>query len=330
MQPVYLTGHSRPVNQVLHNFDGDLLFTCSDDGTVCMYETSQLVRIGVFHVKEAVRSIDITKDSKYLIVAATTVGIQIYDVATGKRLASVQVPGVNSKISILNYGESQVLCLYEFDKKSYIRIFNLHDCLTQTTPPVVHEVSTTQDVTFTNVVWGPKNESLIVCTNRGLVMSYDIGLGAFIKEETVHRGEILSLCLTYDYTMLMTGSKDGFAKLLHPETFKTIREFHYGKPVRSATISPLFDNDKHQKFHMITAGGQDAKDVTTTDAAAGGFEMKLFSIIMGEKLAEIGGHFGPVHTTSFSPDGYAFASGAEDGYVHYHRFPPEYFSKKFE
>jgi WD40 repeat protein len=39
MQPVYLTGHSRPVNQVLHNQDGDLLFTCSDDGTVCVYET---------------------------------------------------------------------------------------------------------------------------------------------------------------------------------------------------------------------------------------------------------------------------------------------------
>jgi sugar lactone lactonase YvrE len=32
----------------------------------------------------------------------------------------------------------------------------------------------------------------------------------------------------------------------------------------------------------------------------------------------------------FSPDGFAFASGAEDGYVHYHRLPPEYFSKRFE
>jgi hypothetical protein len=44
--------------------------------------------------------------------------------------------------------------------------------------------------------------------------------------------------------MLMTGSKDGYAKLIHPETFKTIREFYYGKPCRSATISPLFDSDK--------------------------------------------------------------------------------------
>ena len=80
----------------------------------------------------------------------------------------------------------------------------------------------------------------------------------------------------------------------------------------------------------MLAGGQDAKDVTTTGADAGGFEMKLMNIIFNEKLAGIEGHFGPVHSTSFSPDGFSFASGAEDGYVHYHRFPPEYFTKKFE
>jgi len=81
---------------------------------------------------------------------------------------------------------------------------------------------------------------------------------------------------------------------------------------------------------VLLGGGQDAKDVTTTGQIAGGFDMKLMSVIYGDKLATIGGHFGPVHSVSFSPDGYAFASGAEDGFVHYHRMPPEYFSKKFE
>jgi hypothetical protein len=76
-----------------------------------------------------------------------------------------------------------------------------------------------------------------------------------VNEVSVHKGEILSLHLTYDYTMLTTGSNDGYAKLVHPETFKTVREFHYGKPVRAATISPLFDSDKYQKFHIILAGG---------------------------------------------------------------------------
>ena len=81
---------------------------------------------------------------------------------------------------------------------------------------------------------------------------------------------------------------------------------------------------------MICAGGQDAKDVTTTGADQGGFEMKMYNIIFGDKLVEITGHFGPVHSTSFSPDGFAFASGAEEGYVHDHRMPAEYFTKKLE
>ena len=106
MQPVFLTGHSRPVNQVKFNQDGDLLFTCSDDGTVCMYETFQLVRVGVFKVNEAVRSLDLTKDSKYMIAAATTVGLQFYDISNGRRLCEVKVPGVNSKMVALNYGDS--------------------------------------------------------------------------------------------------------------------------------------------------------------------------------------------------------------------------------
>lgn len=79
--------------------------------------------------------------------------------------------------------------------------------------------------------------------------------------------------------MLMTCSKDGNAKLLHPETFEEIRNFAYRKPVRGVAISPLFDDHEHQKFHMIAAGGQDARDVAMTGIEEGGFEIKLFSII---------------------------------------------------
>lgn len=81
---------------------------------------------------------------------------------------------------------------------------------------------------------------------------------------------------------------------------------------------------------MLLAGGQDAKKVTVTGSGEGGFVIKLMSIIFNEQLAEITGHFGTVHTLSFSTDGFQFASGSEDGYVHVHKFPPEYFQKKFE
>lgn len=137
--------------------------------------------------------------------------------------------------------------------------------------------------------------------------------------------------MSHDFTMLYSASRDGNAKLLHPETFEVVRNYRFGgKPCRTVAVSPLFDSHEFQKFHILMAGGQDARDVALTDEGAGGFEIRLFSAIFTEELAQIHGHFGPVHTVDFSPDGFAFASGGEDGYVHYHRFPPEYFTNDFE
>lgn len=130
--------------------------------------------------------------------------------------------------------------------------------------------------------------------------------------------------------MLITCSKDGTAKLLHPKTLDVVRVYEFTKPCRAASISPFFDSPDMQKFHVLLAGGQDARDVTTTLAKEGGFEIRLMSIIYNEQLGEIAGHFGTVHTLAFSPDGFSFASGSEDGYVHFHKLLPEYFTKKFE
>ena len=130
--------------------------------------------------------------------------------------------------------------------------------------------------------------------------------------------------------MLFSCSNDGFCKLLHPETFEEIRSFMFEFPCRDVCLNPTYDSKDNQKFHIILCGGQDAKDVTTTAAQKGGFEMKMYNIIHNELLATIKGHFGTVHTVAYSPDGSSFVSGSEDGYVHYHRMLPEYFTKKFE
>lgn len=130
--------------------------------------------------------------------------------------------------------------------------------------------------------------------------------------------------------MLFSSSKDGNCKLLHPETFEEVRKITSPVPLRCCEMSPLYASDENQKFHVLTCGGQDAKDVTTTGQAAGGFEIQLYNIMYSEFLASIKGHFGTVHTVCWHPDGMSFASGSEDGYVHYHRMLPEYFTKKFE
>jgi translation initiation factor 3 subunit I len=60
-------------------------------------------------------------------------------------------------------------------------------------------------------------------------------------------------------------------------------------PINHAAISPLFD-------HVMTGGGQDARDVTTTSARQGKFMVRFFHTIYQEEFGRVKGHFGPVNT----------------------------------
>ena len=105
MQPIYLTGHSRPVEKVLFNFDGDRLFTCSLDSSVCMYDTVTLERLGLFQIEDSCKSIDVTKDSKYLLATATTKGVKIFDCSNGDLIAELKIPGIKTNQVELSYSD---------------------------------------------------------------------------------------------------------------------------------------------------------------------------------------------------------------------------------
>lgn len=55
-------------------------------------------------------------------------------------------------------------------------------------------------------------------------------------------------------------------------------------------------------FSVFVCGGED-------------FKIYKFDFLTGNEIESFKGHFGPVHTVSFSPDGELYASGSEDGTV---------------
>ena len=288
----------------------------------------------MFDVGSACTSIDVTKDSKYLLATAVE-GVIVFNVKDGSRAAAINVPG-NRKMQLgLSFGDKQFFLIYMDKRMTMIRIYDLATVLSggfiDNTPKPLKEIIALNQQEFTTAVWGPLNKTLYVGTKTGKVQIIDTASGTPLKDTQIHESEIYGLTMSHDFTMLFTACRTGHSKLLHPETFEEVREYNYGgKPCRTVAVSPLHDSHEYQKFHMIMGGGQDARDVAMTDGAAGGFEMRLNSIIFSEQLAEVHGHFGPVNSIDFSPDGFAFASGGEDGYVHYHRFPPEYFTNDFE
>lgn len=71
-------------------------------------------------------------------------------------------------------------------------------------------------------------------------------------------------------------------------------------------------------------------EVTTTATKSGKFEARFFHLIFEEEFARVKGHFGPIQSVAFHPDGKSFSSGGEDGYVRIQSFDPEYFEFKID
>lgn len=89
---------------MVHNQDGDLLFSCSDDGKVAMYDTFQCVRTGQFDVQSACNSIDVTKDSKY-VLATSESGIIVFNTKDGSKVAEFSIPGYRKMQVTLAFGD---------------------------------------------------------------------------------------------------------------------------------------------------------------------------------------------------------------------------------
>lgn len=148
-------------------------------------------------------------------------------------------------------------------------------------------------------------------------------MGKEITSAKDHTLQIQDMQLTRDGTMFVTASKDATAKLFDTDTLDCLKTYKTERPVNSAAVSPIFD-------HVVLGGGQEAMDVTTTSTRSGKFDSRFFHLIYEEEFARLKGHFGPINSLAFHPDGKSYASGGEDGFVRIQSFDPSYFDLVFE
>ena len=50
-------------------------------------------------------------------------------------------------------------------------------------------------------------------------------------------------------------------------------------------------------------GGQEAMDVTTTSTKVGKFDARFFDLAFEEEFGRVKGHFGPINSLAFHPNG---------------------------
>jgi len=204
---------------------------------------------------------------------------------------------------------------------SCLFVYNIADDLEKQEAEPRRELSSPEAGKIFSAEWGSLNQYIVTANADGTVRKWVVERGEEEQKVQAHTKEVRCIQFSPDKTMFATASADKSAKLFDARTFKLIKTYKSDRPLNSVSISPLWT-------HVIVGGGQDTMNVTVTSSKVGHFQVDFFHMVYQEYMGAVRGHFGPVNTLSFSPDGKGYASGGEDGYVRLLHFDKDYFNPK--
>ena len=341
MKPIILQGHSRPIKDIKFNTDGDIIFTASTDRLINLWSSETGERIGKFNHSAAINNITLTQDSKILISGDNTGISYFWEINTGKLLKKIETEPYYSVRSLdLSCGDKMLSISFggrNKDSESYINVYSLDDIL---------KADTNKDFNIKNILplkeiksitskyitckWININRNLVCTKDDGKIVLIDYDSTEILKENKIHSEIIMDMDISKKEEIIVTASKDGKSHILNTDSLEIINTLYPKDPRRnlnSCKISPLFSlgDENEERFDVLIAGGQESRDVTTTHAKKGGFELLFYNIMHGKELGAVQGHFGPVNTVAFSPNGRVIASGAEDATVRVMKLDDDYF-----
>eukprot|EP00890_Picochlorum_soloecismus_P003875 jgi/Picsp_1/4489/NSC_06710-R1_tgf-beta receptor-interacting protein 1 len=302
MRPYILQGHTRPLNQVSFTREGDFLITCGKDSNVNLWWADNGEH-----------------DTSMLMTGAGDSTARLWDIASGEELYKFQFHEPCRAVKF-NIGDTMAAISSDpfMNSVSCIRLVKIADDLADQTDEVITKFTGPRG-RITRVHWTDLNRTLISASEDGCVRRWDVETGKVLQEAQLHKQTIGDLQMSVDGTHCITASVDQSAKIIDTQNLEVLKTFTSQVPVNSAALSPTHD-------HVLIGGGQEASKVTTTADKAGHFEARFFHKIYKDEFANVRGHFGPINAVAFSPDGTAFASGGEEGYVRLHHFDADYFT----
>ncbi|KAF8820848.1 putative eukaryotic initiation factor-3, delta subunit [Cardiosporidium cionae] len=331
MRPFYLLGHERPLTSVVFNRDGDLLFSAGKDACLSVWWTNRGELAGTYPCgKGVVSNAECSLDSRMLIASSLDQKVLIFDVETGavrnelnlsgpcKYVEWCRKPGAQSKFALVHDSFSQ--------NEKGIEVYDY-----SSSDPILLWAQDKYTSRCTRVHWGPFDEAIISCHEDGNIMIWDAYTGEFLREFSAHSENITSASLSDDRALMLSCSSDGSAKLWDTINFNVLKSYKTDRPLNACDISPSYNKkDDSRRCHVLLGGGQKAEDVTSTAATEGKFQALIYHMVRAEELGSCRGHFGPINSLQWMPDGGGYASGGEDGYVRIYKFDDVYFTDKFK
>lgn len=334
MIPILLQSHTRPLTDAIYNNDGDLLFTAAKDKTPSVWFAHNGERLGSLNGHEgAVWSLAVSSDSRTLLSGSADNTVRIWDVETGKTKHVIETKTSAKCVSFrellgksittgneflfltdATMGQRSALHFCDLRAKEPVR---MTEWVAKATEYFGEDKGVNEKSKPTTLLWA--EETIITGHEDGRLVRWDAKTQNITSAALGHHSEtIRDMQWSRDRTYLITASKDTTARLFSFD-LRPLKTYKTERPVNSASISPL-------RNEVLVAGGQEAIEVTTTGSRAGQFEARLFDQILEIEIGRIKGHFGPINTLTYSPDGRGYVSGGEDGYIRLHVFDPDYYA----
>ncbi|CAI4226131.1 unnamed protein product [Auanema sp. JU1783] len=328
MRPLSLKGHDRALTRVRFNREGDLLFTAAKNKSPCVWFTENGERIGTYDGHNGVVwDLDVSYDSTRMGTASGDNSIKIWDCETGSNLHTINIPTPGKAVNLSYSGNLVAYATMKMTKNlSVLAILDTRDPQQMTTGVESPLFSAQSEQSATCCIFNSLDDKVTVgYDNTGRLLQYDLRKDdePIASNESVHRQGITDMQLSPDGTFIITSSRDKTAALLDVNTLEHLKTYRSERPVNSACISPIRD-------HICLGGGEDAMMVTQTAVSAGHFEAKLYHLVFEEEFARFKGHFGPINTMAWHPDGTTLVTGGEDGYVRVQTFDDDYLEFKYD
>ncbi|KAJ7885555.1 WD40-repeat-containing domain protein [Mycena olivaceomarginata] len=268
-----LEGHKSFVNMVSVSPNGGRVASASDDGCVCIWDTSNGAQVSCFngHIG-AVKSVEYSPNSAYLVSGGSDATIRIWNAITGfstftfighkggvnsaifssdgskiasgsndNTIATWDVLG-NKQLSSLNGHSGPVICLGFLANDSQIlsgsmdSTLRLWDTKTQTTLKVLHCADV---VLCLSISSSPQKSTILSGSQNGAIIIRDVGTLKEIGHFVGGTAAVNSLSFLSQGNKVVSGSSDGTIRLWDAASRSCVAEYRgHSGPVECTRFTP--------------------------------------------------------------------------------------------